>query len=480
MHTRSRTIIAIAFTFAASCDVPPPDDDVDAVQGDVTSGATYVLKALNSGLCVDVTGGSAASGAKLEQWTCLAGHANQQWMVTSKGSGQYELRSVNNTAECMDVYKASLDSGAIVQQWSCNNQPNQRWTLKSLGNNQYNVVSVNSGKCLDVYQASTAAGSAIDQWSCNGHASQTFTFGAVSGGGGTGGSGGTGGTGGTPPPPTPAPGTGNFPARFAAPYVPTWNDTNLVNLSNGTGNKFWTLAFIINGGGTCSPKWNGDTSLTGNSYGTYITNLRKIGGDAIVSFGGQAGTEIAVSCTDVASTQAAYQKVISQFGLTWIDLDIESGQESQTSSVDRRNKAMHNLQAANPGLRISYTLAVDRTGLGSAQINLLKNAKANGVNVTDVNIMAMDYGPCYTDMGKAAVDAANATHSQLGSIGLAAKVGVTPMIGTNDTTCEKFSTADASVLVNFAQSNAFINLLAYWEQSADSSHSYINVFRTFH
>jgi chitinase len=272
---------------------------------------------------------------------------------------------------------------------------------------------------------------------------------------------------------------GNFPSRFAAPYVATWNNNNLVNLSNGTGNKFWTLAFIINGSGSCNPTWNGDTSLTGNSYGTYITNLRSIGGDVIVSFGGASGTEIAKSCPDVATTQAAYQKVISQFKLTWIDLDIESGQESDTASVDRRNKAMKNLQAANPGLRISYTLAVDRSGLPSGPRNLLANAKSNGVAVTTVNIMAMDYGPCYTDMGQAAIDAANATRNQLSTLGLNAKVGVTPMIGTNDVTCEKFTTTDASILVNYAKANSFINLLAYWVQDADGSHSYINIFKTF-
>jgi hypothetical protein len=54
------------------------------------------------------------------------------------------------------------------------------------------------------------------------------------------------------------------------------------------------------------------------------------------------------------------------------------------------------------------------------------------------------------------------------------------MIGTNDVPCEKFSTTDASVLVNYAQANSYISLLAYWEQGADSSHSYINIFRTFH
>src|SRR5439155_25987559 len=130
-----------------------------------------------------------------------------------------------------------------------------------------------------------------------------------------------------------------------------------------------------------------------------------------------------------------------------------------TTSVDRRNQALHNLQVANPGLRVSYTLAVDRTGLPSAQINLLNNAKANGVTVNDVNIMAMDYGPCYTDMGQAAVDAASATRNQLSANGISANVGVTPMIGVNDTTCENFTTTDANVLVNYTKANSYLNLL---------------------
>jgi hypothetical protein len=275
---------------------------------------------------------------------------------------------------------------------------------------------------------------------------------------------------------TPTTGSGGFPARFAAPYVAVWNNPDLSSLASSTGNKFWTLAFIINGSGTCNPTWNGDTSLS-TTYN--VAGLRSQGGDVIASFGGASGTEIAASCTSVASTQAAYQKVISAMGLKAIDLDIESGFESDTASIDRRNKALHNIQAAS-GLRVDYTLAVDRTGLPSAQINLLKNAMSNGVTVKSVNIMAMDYGPCYGDMGQAAVDAANATKNQLSANGISAGVGITPMIGVNDTTCENFSTKDASVTVNFAQANSFVNLLAYWEQSVDTSHSYINIFKTFH
>src|SRR5439155_1167625 len=188
-----------------------------------------------------------------------------------------------------------------------------------------------------------------------------------------------------------------------------------------------------------------------------ISGLRSAGGDAIVSFGGASGVEIAASCGDVSSTQAAYQKVINAMAAKAIDLDIESGYESDTTSIDRRNKAMHNLQSANPGLRVDYTLAVDRTGLPSAQINLLKNAKSNGVAVGSVNIMAMDYGPCYSDMGQAAIDAASASHNQTGLA-----IGVTPMIGTNDVSCENFTTTDAQRLVSWPQGTRWGNLLAYW------------------
>src|SRR5207248_861955 len=136
-------------------------------------------------------------------------------------------------------------------------------------------------------------------------------------------------------------------------------------------------------------------------------DLRGMGGDVIISFGGAAGTELGNACGDVGSLQAAYQSVINQFRLTWMDFDIEGAPIADTAAVDRRNKAIHNLQAANPGLRVSYTLPVDRTGLPGEGTSLLRNAQSNGARVDVVNIMAMDYGPCYPDMGQAAIDAAN-------------------------------------------------------------------------
>jgi len=484
--SRTLVVCSLASLSTLACDMdglpPPAPADLETASSDLTSGSVYTLKALNSGLCLDVTGKSTADGANIEQWTCNGG-TNQQFKMVSVASGVFEIRAMNSN-KCLDV--VGTTSGSNVQQATCSGLSRQHWkaTLLSGTTDRYTFNPMSStSQCLDIFQSSTVSGGNVDTWSCNGHTSQTFTATVVSSGGGSGGSTGSGGATGGSGGATGGSGgsVGNFPARFSAPYVPTWNDTNLATLASSTVNKFWTLAFVLNRSGqTCTPSWNGDTSLTGNNFGSYITSLRNAGGDVIVSFGGADGTELARSCTTVSALQAAYQKVIDQFKLRWLDMDIEGATIGDSNATDRRNQAIHNLQAANPGLRISYTLAVDRTGLESTERNLLANAQSRGVTVNVVNIMAMDYGPCYSDMGQAAVDAAKATRSQLSNMGLASKVGVTPMIGTNDVTCEKFSTNDASVLVNFAQANSFIGLLAYWSQDADSSHSYINIFKTFH
>ena len=88
---------------------------------------------------------------------------------------------------------------------------------------------------------------------------------------------------------------------------------------------------------------------------------------------------------------------------------------------------------ANPGLHVHYTLGVLETGFTQAQPDVLNNARANGVRVDLVNIMAMDYGHAVPDMYAAAVSAAQGARGQLNSLGFSStKLGITPMIGVND------------------------------------------------
>jgi chitinase len=273
------------------------------------------------------------------------------------------------------------------------------------------------------------------------------------------------------------PGPG-FPAQYAAPYIETYaSPSAMTNARNATGLKYFTLAFIIDGGG-CNATYNGDTPITDAGWTSAINSLRGAGGDVIASFGGAAGTELGSSCTTVAALKTQYKRVIDGLNLTRVDFDIEGGTIADDAANDRRNKALAQLQqeyaAAGRKLDVQYTLATNPSGLPQDQLDLLTNAKNNNLTVNLVNLMTMDYGSPM-DMGKAATDAATALHAQLGRIWttktdaqLWAMEGNTPMIGVNDTTSEVFSTANANTLVAFAKSKG-IQELAFWALGRDKA-----------
>jgi chitinase len=273
------------------------------------------------------------------------------------------------------------------------------------------------------------------------------------------------------------PGPG-FPAHYAAPYVEMWNSPSaMTNAASATGNKYYTLAFVISGGG-CSAALNGNTPITDSGWNSAINTLRASGGDVIASFGGASGTELAQACTSVSALQAQYKAVIDQLNLTRIDLDIEGAPLADTAANDRRNQALVNLQqqyaAAGRTLAVDYTLPVLPSGLLSDSLSLLNNAKSHNLNVNLVNIMTMDYGPAM-DMGQAAINAANALHGQLGAIWntktsaqLWAMEGNTPMIGVNDTAAEVFTTGNAATLESFAAANG-IQELSFWSLGRDNA-----------
>src|ERR1700751_1836509 len=74
------------------------------------------------------------------------------------------------------------------------------------------------------------------------------------------------------------PGPG-FPAHYAAPYAEMWNSpSTLTAAANATGNKYYTLAFIISQG-TCNATINGDTAISDAGWNNAIDSLRAAGGD---------------------------------------------------------------------------------------------------------------------------------------------------------------------------------------------------------
>lgn len=259
------------------------------------------------------------------------------------------------------------------------------------------------------------------------------------------------------------------------PYVDTslQPSYDLLKSSEKTGVKEFNLAFITSGGG-CTPKWGGTEDLGSNAVAKQIEDFRAKGGDVRVSFGGAAGSELALACGSADELADAYGKVVEAFALKKADFDIEGSALPDTEANTRRAQAIAQLQKKHKDLDVSFTLPVLPEGLTQDGTGLLENAKKNGVKVSAVNIMAMDYGPSYDgDMGKYAIDAATATQKQVKSaLGIDddAKawktVAVTPMIGVNDVNVEIFKTDDAAEVKKFADEKK-LGWLSMWSATRD-------------
>ncbi len=257
-----------------------------------------------------------------------------------------------------------------------------------------------------------------------------------------------------------------------APYIyPTYN---LALLNRTIGVRYFTLAFVISGG-ECAGLWQGSAQLDQYFLVQDIRNLRAQGGDVIVSFGGAGGDELAQVCADVESLTAAYQQVIDLLDVTHLDFDIEGDEARQPDSLNRRSQAIAVLQAANPDLHVSYTIAVMPTGLTAEGLTILESAIEYGVRIDLVNLMTMDYGggTAPDQMGAHAISAADAVYDQLAALypdksesALWAMIGLTPMIGLNDVDPEEFTLEDAAMVTEFALERG-IGRLAMWSVERD-------------
>jgi Glycosyl hydrolases family 18 len=279
-----------------------------------------------------------------------------------------------------------------------------------------------------------------------------------------------------------------LPAHVYAPYFEAWTTDSISTLAQQSGARYLTLAFIQTATkGSCVPTWNGDATQT-MSAGRYVADLatlRGMGGDVIPSFGGysadHSGTEIADSCTDVNQLAAAYESVVTTYNVTRLDMDVESTSLNNTAGIDRRNKALSLVEnwATNQGrtLQIQYTLPVEPAGLETNGLAVLRNAIANNTRVDVVNIMTFDYyDRTTTDMGAAAISAAQGLYTQLAGLyptktpaQLWAMQGNTILPGIDDypKKTEVTYLPDAQKLLDFARANG-IGTLSSWALQRDN------------
>jgi hypothetical protein len=284
-----------------------------------------------------------------------------------------------------------------------------------------------------------------------------------------------------------------LPEHVFAPYFQAYTDANPADVSRDSGARFLTMAFLQTPAtGSCDIRWNGDPAkpVAPSTFGPEIARIRARGGDVVPSFGGYSAdstaTEIADSCTDVGKIAAAYEKVVTTYGVTRLDMDIEDVSLDNTAAVDRRNQAIHLAQRwadrHHRPLQIVYTLPTAPAGLEANAINVLASAVKYGARVDIVNIMTFDY---YDDQAhEMATDTRTAAAGLLATLRtlyphrpvaqLWRMVGITEMAGIDDYgsggetgPLEIFTLADARAVTRWATARG-IGELSFWALGRDN------------
>jgi chitinase len=251
------------------------------------------------------------------------------------------------------------------------------------------------------------------------------------------------------------------------------------------------LSFVVSDPAqACSPSWGGVYSLEEASatldLDRRVARFEQLGGDVVVSFGGQRNDELAKNCTSVPDLVRAYTSVIERYKVSTIDLDLEGDSLSDTAAAERRATAIAQVQKeqrkAGKNLAVWLTLPVSPSGLAVDGQNAVRATLTKGVDLAGVNAMTMDYGSS-RKTGQSMLDATTSaltqTQRQLGILyrqsgttlsdqTLWSKIGATPMIGQNDVTDEVFSLAAAKGLSDFIAEHK-IGRASIWSLNRDRS-----------
>ncbi len=275
-----------------------------------------------------------------------------------------------------------------------------------------------------------------------------------------------------------------------APYVDVTASPQFSFDQIGAGtHKDVVLSFIVSSpDDSCQPSWGGTYTMKQASddldLDRRIARLKQQGGDIAVSFGGLKNHELATKCKDDSKLLGAYRDVVNRYDLTTMDLDLEKDNLTDSVVNARRAQAIAKLQnerrIAGKPLAVWLTLPVTSQGLNEDGINAMTALLEANVDISGINIMAMNYNESEISgksMSDVAISALENTKRQVGVIydrigthlsspSLWRKIGVTPMIGQTDVKSEVFSLDDAKKVNKFTRDRG-VGRVSMWSANRD-------------
>jgi hypothetical protein len=167
-----------ACNFGYTFPVSVPTNSVFEVHAQVCSGGvndtcgnwatTYINTAPNprtftnqrllvGNMCLDVEGGVAKNGAKIDIWPCTGDQANQSWTMRSDGT----IRTALNPNMCLDLPASDTVDNTPLDLWTCNGGTNQEWSYQG-----DNTLRGFGAKCANLPGGDLNETTPVVYWDC--------------------------------------------------------------------------------------------------------------------------------------------------------------------------------------------------------------------------------------------------------------------------------------------------------------------------
>jgi chitinase len=253
-----------------------------------------------------------------------------------------------------------------------------------------------------------------------------------------------------------------------APYVDvTYPDRPvLAEVARVTGQDDFVLSFVLAGPAGCDPTWGGTLPIDDPALLGDVQELRSSGGQVVVASGGAMGPYLENACQSAPDLARAYRSALDAVGSNSLDVDIEGD-----IPVDLVTEALADVQRER-STAVNLTLQVqDESGLTPLAVDVLQGAADHELDVT-VNAMVMNFPPT-NGWADSIIAAAGATVDQMRSAwpdlsteGLHSRLGLTLMIGRNDTGVVT-TLDDARTVLEHARTND-VGFLGIWSLARDN------------
>jgi chitinase len=227
------------------------------------------------------------------------------------------------------------------------------------------------------------------------------------------------------------------------------------------------LAFVLAGGGECTPSWGGTVPIDDPAVAGVVNGLRARGGALTLASGGAQGPYLETACPDAGALAAAYASALDVVGTNRLDVDVEGDIPEATVAA-----ALADLQRTR-GTEVTLTVQVEDqvTGITPEGMAIVRAAREAGLEPR-VNVMLMNFTPegSWLPAMTAALDVA------LGQVGalepgsdpadVAGRFGATVMIGRNDMGMTT-TLADAAAIRDHAETRG-LGFLGFWSAARDN------------